>query len=233
MTAGSYHQFCPVALAAEILGTRWTLVLLRELVVGSKRFNELRRGLPRMSPALLSKRLRELEAAGVIERHAIAGEPGAFEYHLSESGRELRPVIEAVGVWGQRWVTSAASLANLDVDLLMWDIKRNIVRSALPPGRHTIQFIYTDLPPTQRNWWLTTADTADDIDLCFIDPGFDVDLYLTTDLRTMTEIWLGLTPLRRACDDGRLLLTGDRRLESGIGGWLRLGAFAKVAKVVA
>src|SRR5215211_1995590 len=113
MTIGSYRQFCPVAMAAEILCTRWTIVLLRELVAGSSRFNELRRGVPRMSPALLSQRLKELEEAGVIERVAVAGEPGIMEYLLTDSGRELQPLIEGFGRWGQRWVSSELSLERL------------------------------------------------------------------------------------------------------------------------
>ena len=126
MSEGSYNQFCPVAMAAEVLCSRWTLVLLRELVVGSTRFNELRRGVPRMSPALLSKRLRDLEAAGIVSRSPVPGEPDVFEYRLTAAGRDLKPVIEAVGVWGQRWIETEASLKNLDPNLLMWDMRRNI-----------------------------------------------------------------------------------------------------------
>ena len=123
---GSYKQFCPVAMAAEILGTRWTLVLLRELVAGSTRFNELRRGVPRMSPALLSKRLKDLEAAGIVTRRRVESDPDLFEYRLTEAGMELRPVIEAVGAWGHRWIETEASLKNLDPTLLMWDMRRNV-----------------------------------------------------------------------------------------------------------
>src|SRR3954453_10801009 len=115
MTQGSYKQFCPVAMAAEILCTRWTVVLLRELVVGSTRFNDLRRGVPRMSPALLSQRLKELEAAGIVARLPSPIEPGVFEYRLPAAGRELRPLVEAFGVWGHRWVETRLSLQHLDV----------------------------------------------------------------------------------------------------------------------
>src|SRR3984885_3057324 len=109
MTHGSYKQFCPVAMAAEILCTRWTVVLLRELVAGSTRFNELRRGVPRMSPALLSQRLKELEAAGILARVPSAADPGLFEYQLTASGRELGPIVEAFGVWGQRRIEADLS----------------------------------------------------------------------------------------------------------------------------
>src|SRR5580693_7082744 len=122
MAEGSYNQFCPVAMAAEILCTRWTIVLLREMFAGSTRFNELRRGAPRMSPALLSRRLKELETAGIVARETSTSDPGILEYHLTESGRELGPLVEAFGIWGQRRIEADLSLQHLDVDLLMWDM---------------------------------------------------------------------------------------------------------------
>ena len=115
MAEGSYNQFCPVAMAAEILCTRWTIVLLRELVAGSTRFNELRRGVPRMSPALLSKRLKDLEAAGIVARSQLAGDPALYEYTLTSAGKDLGQVVFAIGEWGQKWVTTEASLGKLDV----------------------------------------------------------------------------------------------------------------------
>lgn len=117
MSDGNYNQFCPVSMAAEIICSRWTLLVLRELVLGSTRFNELRRGLPSMSPALLSKRLKDLEAAGIIMHIAAECESGVLEYRLTEAGKELRPIIEAIGVWGHRWVTTEATLKNLDANL--------------------------------------------------------------------------------------------------------------------
>jgi DNA-binding HxlR family transcriptional regulator len=232
MSEGSYNQFCPVAMAAEILCSRWTLVLLRELVVGSTRFNELRRGVPRMSPALLSKRLKDLETAGIVSRSPVPGEPDLFEYRLTDAGRDLKPVIEAVGVWGQRWIETEASLKNLDPNLLMWDMRRNIDPKPLPRRRSVIQVIFSDLSEAQRNWWLLVTPDRE-TDLCSVDPGFDVDLYLATDLRTMTEIWMGYTTIARAKEGGKLTITGDRQLEADLGVWLRLSGFAKVDKLVA
>jgi DNA-binding HxlR family transcriptional regulator len=232
MTDGGYNQFCPVAMAAEILGSRWTLVLLRELLAGSTRFNELRRGVPRMSPALLSKRLKDLEAAGIVARSKVAGEPDLLEYCLTDAGRDLKPVIESVGIWGQRWVDTETSLENLDPNLLMWDMRRNIDPSPMPHRRNTIQVIFSDLKKAQRNWWLI-VQPGQEVDLCSVDPGFDVDLYLSTDLRTMTEIWMGYTTIVRAKEQGRLNLTGNRQLEAAVGSWLTLSPFAKVEKLVA
>jgi hypothetical protein len=185
-----------------------------------------------MSPALLSKRLKDLEAAGIVARTRVPGEAGVFAYHLTEAGQELRPVIGAVGTWGQRWIETEASLRNLDPNLLMWDIRRNIDPAPMPRRRSTIQIIFTDLDKVRRNWWLI-VDPDGEVDLCSVDPGFDVDLYLSTDLRTMTEIWMGLIGVDRAKDKGRLTITGSRQLEGSVKRWLRLSPFAKIEKLVA
>jgi DNA-binding HxlR family transcriptional regulator len=228
MSNTSYGQFCPVAMAAEILCTRWTMVVLRELMAGSTRFNELRRGVPRMSPALLSQRLKELEQAGLIMRRPVRGEPGTLDYRLTEAGDDLKPVIEAFGRWGQRWVSSELSLTKLDVSLLMWDMRRNLDPRPLPRRRSTISFQYPELPAAQRNWWLL-VDPGAGVDLCSIDPGFDVDLYVATDLRTMTAIWMGLETVRQAVSGRRLKITGDRKLTADIQTWLGLSPFARAA----
>ncbi len=230
MTIGSYRQFCPVAMAAEILCTRWTVVLLRELVAGSTRFNELRRGVPRMSPALLSQRLKDLETAGIVVRKPSASERGAFEYQLTAAGRELRPIVEAFGIWGQRRIEADLSLQHLDVQLLMWDMRRNLNTTPMPAHRSVVQFAYPELPAVQRLWWLI-VDPEDGVDLCSIDPGFDVDLYVSVDLRTMTAIWMGLDTVRAALANRRMILTGNRRLATAMQTWLGLSPFAKEQKL--
>ncbi len=232
MAEGSYNQFCPVAMAAEILCTRWTMVLLRELVAGSTRFNELRRGVPRMSPALLSKRLKDLEAAGVVARSQVPGEPDAHEYTLTAAGKDLAHVVEAVGIWGQKWVTTRSSLEKLDVNLLMWDMRRGIKTTPMPPRRSTIQVIFSDLPEVRRNWWLI-VEPGEEVDLCSVDPGFDVDLYLVTDLRTMTEIWMGYTSIPQAKASDKLVVTGSKQLDASLQSWFSLSPFAKFEKLVA
>lgn len=226
MTQGSYRQFCPVAMAAEVLSTRWTIVLLREMLAGSTRFNDLRRGVPRMSPALLSQRLKDLEAAGVVRRSGSGAESG--EYQLTPAGLELGPVVMAFGHWGQRWIRSELSLQNLDVQLLMWDMRRNLNPAPMPQRRSVIHFQYPELKAAERGWWLL-VDPKSGTDLCSVDPGFDVDLYVTTDLKTMTAIWMGLDNVRKAQTDKRLMLTGDRALSRDIGTWLGLSPFAKTA----
>lgn len=230
MTQGSYRQFCPVAMAAEILCTRWTIVLLRELVAGSTRFNDLRRGVPRMSPALLSQRLKDLEAADIVRRTPSAIEAGVFEYQLTAAGRALNPLVEAFGIWGQRWVETEPSLQHLDVSLLMWDMRRCLDPTPMPKRRSVIQFQYPELPPKQRSWWLLVEPAAE-VDLCSVEPGFDVDLYVSTDLRTMTTIWMGRDSVRSAVSERRLILTGDRRLAADMQVWLGLSPFAKERKL--
>ena len=230
MTRGSYKQFCPVALTAEILCTRWTVVLLRELVAGSTRFNDLRRGLPRMSPALLSQRLKHLETAEIIRRTPSPTEPGVFEYHLTASGHALESLVEGFGIWGQRWIDTKTSLEHLDASLLMWDMRRNLNPKTMLKRRSVIQFQYPELPPKQRLWWLL-VDTNGEVDLCLIDPGFDVDLFVSTDLRTMTAIWMGLDNVRDAKSARRLVLTGDRKLAADMQTWLGLSPLAKEQKL--
>jgi hypothetical protein len=152
---------------------------------------------------------------------------------LTPAGQELAPIIEHVGVWGHTWVSTKSSLENLDPNLLMWDIRRRIVPKSMPSERrHTIQVILKDLPESKRNWWLV-AGPRDEVDLCSIDPGFEVDLYLVTDLRTMTEIWMGYTTIARAKKDEKLVVTGSRELEAGLEDWLGLSSFAKLEKRVA
>src|SRR5690242_14121552 len=146
----TYHQFCPVAKAMELLDERWTMLVVRELLLGSRRFNDLRRGVPRMSPTLLSKRLHELTAAGLVERRSTDGEVG---YALTAAGEELRPVVEAIGAWGMRW-TGRLGDRDLDPKLLLWDMHRSVDAEALPAGRTVLQFSFPELAGRARTWWL-------------------------------------------------------------------------------
>lgn len=224
-----YGQFCPVAMAAEVLCNRWTLLVVRELLAGSTRFNELRKGLPRMSPALLSQRLRELEELGVVQRRADADGRHPV-YTVTEAGRDLEPVVMAMGTWGQRWLEAQLSLKNLDPSLLMWDMRRNLDPRPLPARRVTIQFLYPDGGTGRRQWWLVVDGRT--VDLCSLDPGFEIDLHVTTDLRTMTAIWMGLTSVRAASDEGKLVLDGDPAVARDMAAWLGLSPFAQEEKRV-
>ena len=225
----SYGQFCPVSMASEILCSRWTVVLLREMLCGSTRFNDLRRGLPRMSPSLLSKRLKELELSGVI--CTVGNAAGITEYHLTEAGEELRPLVLGIGFWGQRWVESRLSLRNLDPALLMWDIRRNLSPDPLPPRRCTIQFLYPELALAHRTYWLVVEGGT--VDLCSSDPGHEVDLLVTSSLKTMTSIWMGLTQLDTEIQAGRVQLDGDPAVGRSMQVWLKLSVFAPAKRRVA
>jgi DNA-binding HxlR family transcriptional regulator len=224
MEKPGYGQFCPVAMAAEIVCSRWTPLILRELLCGSTRFNDLRRGVPRMSPTLLSKRLKELEQGGVIETRPT-GQPGIVEYHLTPAGQELRPLVMSLGIWGQRWVETQLSLKNLDPSLLMWDMRRGLDPTPMPPRRSTIQLHFPELPAARQHYWLVIDGRQ--VDLCQVDPGFDVDLFVECSLRTMTMIWMGLTTVRAELDAGRLELSGDKALARSMQQWLGLSPFAK------
>lgn len=228
MSQPGYRQYCPVAMAAEVLCPRWTLILVRELVAGSTRFNDLRRGVARMSPTLLSQRLKELECSGIVERHAVQGARGVFDYKLTQAGRELAPIIEGLGTWGQRWIQSESTLAsNLDPMLLMWDMRRNLRTTPLPKRRCVIEFHFIDAPRAARAWWLV-VEPRGDVDLCMIDPGYDVDLLVSTKLKTMTSIWMGLTTI---ADAGRQVeFAGDRDIARTMQAWLGLSTFASVPR---
>ena len=223
-TPNSYGQFCPVAMAAEIVCSRWTALVLREMLCGSTRFNDLRRGVPRMSPTLLSKRLKELEQAGVIAARPTA-QPGIVDYVLTPAGEDLREVVMSLGIWGQRWVESKVSLKNLDPSLLMWDMRRWLNPSPMPPRRSVIQFEYPELPPARRRFWLVIDKGV--VDLCSTDPGYEVDLFVQCSLRTMTAIWMGIATVQAELDAGRLELSGDVNLARSMQHWLGLSPFAK------
>lgn len=210
--ASLYGQFCPVAMAAELLATRWTLVVLGEMLSGSTRFNDIRRGVPRMSTALLSKRLRELIAAGVIENRDGA-------YILTPAGRELAPVVQGLGRWALRWVKASCSLANLDARLLMWNMRRNLKPDPMPDRRITIEFHYPELPHGEAHYWLVVVPGRP-VDLCSIDPGHDTDLLVTAELRAMTSAWMGMTAFQAELRAKRIRLDGDRHLSSSFSQWI-------------
>jgi DNA-binding HxlR family transcriptional regulator len=211
-------------MAAEVVCSRWTALLLRELLCGSTRFNDLRRGVPRMSPTLLSKRLKELEEAGVIVAVPTA-QPGVVDYRLTDAGEELRSVVEQLGVWGQRWVESSVSLKNLDPSLLMWDMRRNLKIEPLPARRCTINFTFPELGAGRKSWWLVIDGGK--VDLCGFDPGYDVDLYVRGSLYCMTSVWMGHTTLKSQVDAGAIELTGDRAIANSMSEWLGLSPLAK------
>jgi DNA-binding HxlR family transcriptional regulator len=220
-----YGQFCPVAQALEVVGERWTLLIVRELLCGNYRFNEMLHGVPLMSRSLLSQRLKTLEAAGLIERHARDGGRGQA-YRLTEAGRELEPIVMGLGSWGQRWARRKFEKQDLDPVLFMWDLRRHLDRGQLPADPICVMFWFRDVAATRSRYWLRVA--ADDVDLCLTNPGFEVELTVETTIRTMVEVWLGDRKLDGAVRDGTISLQGTPKLVRGFPRWLKLSPFASV-----
>ena len=219
-----YGQFCPVAKAMELLDERWTMLVIRELTMGSRHFNDLRRGVPRMSPTLLSKRLATLVRAGVISRR---NEDGRVSYDLTVAGRELESIVQAVGRWGIRWIPELGD-EDLDPHLLIWDIHRNLDLAAMPAGRQVLRFTFTDCPAATRDWWIVV--NPDEVDVCDTDPGFEVRVTLESSLRTMTAIWRGDLAWSEALRSDRLKLHGDTPARRGVRSWLKLSSLAPVPR---
>jgi DNA-binding HxlR family transcriptional regulator len=213
----SYGQFCPVAKAAEILAERWTLLVVRELLAGSHRFNELRHGVPLMSATLLTKRLGELERAGIVERRPLEVGRGSW-YGLTPAGEELHPIVQLLGAWGDRWVNHRIGPDDLDPALLMWDVRRRLDTTELPAGEAVLCFHFRDAPSGKRWWWLVVD--GEDVDLCLTDPGRDVDLTVRASVRTMIQIWVGRLALEEALGSGEVAVDGSAELARSFARWL-------------
>lgn len=220
-----YGQFCPISRAAELLTTRWTPLVVRELYFGSTRFAELQRGLPRMSSALLAQRLKELEHSGIITRRRPAGSQG-YVHQLTEAGRALFPILQGMGQWAQKYSRDELTKdGNLDPDLLMWNIRRRATGQTLPPDqRFVVAFEFSGVPTKRSRFWLVFADG--EFDLCLRDPGFDVELVLTTHIKTMTCIWLGHLLLDQAIRTGDLNLEGTTQHKDAFRKWFRSSLLA-------
>ena len=224
-----FGQFCPIAVACEVFAERWTPIILRELFAGSHRFNEIHRCIPLISRPLLARRLRELEAAGVI-RSTPQQKGKSREYHLTESGREFRAAVDALGTWGQRW-TLRVNPENLDSGLLMWNIRRRTALERLPPRRVVVEFEFRGVPAGRsmlKKCWLILERTGSDV--CVSDPGFEVDVYVDADLAAMANVWLGDLPFAEAVRQKKIKLTGVPALVRAFPDWLLLSHFARVPR---
>jgi len=214
VTVSTYGQWCPIAKAMEVLDERWTLLVVRELLLGSRHFNELRRGNPKMSPALLSKRLRRLERAGVVRRRV---EGGRSAYELTESGLELRGVVDALGAWGARWVGDLGE-EDLDPHLLLWDVRRTLPVERWPRGRTVVALRFSDVASPVSRWWICVA--GDEVDVCDVDPGFEVTATVRTSLRAMTEIWRGDRGWGDAVRSGRVEVEAPTDVARAVPTWI-------------
>lgn len=207
----SYGQFCPIARSAEILCERWTMLVVRELLAGSERFNELRRGVPLMSPTLLSKRLHTLEEAGVLESRN-------GRYSLTRAGRDLAPIVQQFADWGAEHIRDEIRDEELDAALLMWGVRGLVRRDALPEGRTVVEFRFSDAPRTKALWWLLVDEQ---VDLCLKDPGFEPDLWVLCNVRSLAEVFTNERSIQDALSGGRIRVHGRRDLERSLSEWLR------------
>lgn len=219
----TYGQFCPLAQATQLLCERWTLIIVRELLAGSTRFNELQKGVPLMSPTLLSTRLKQLVEAGVID---LCGSKGNSTYNLTSAGLELRPIVELLGAWGHRWARSNLNKGDLDAGLLMWDMRRSVDPAIFPNHRIVVQFEYPDAPKGARDWWLVSENG--EIDLCLNDHGYDVDIIIRCSLKTMTEIWICEQDFRDAARKGDIKVMGNPKLTNKLQDWLCSSPLSKL-----
>lgn len=221
----TYGQFCPVAKAAELFCARWTPLIIRDLAFGATRFGELQKGIPLASPTLLARRLRELEAEGVVARRRTRS-GRRWTYHLTPAGEELVPLMMALGTWGRRWSRRELEAHEADVGLLVWALERGAHPESFGGGRTVVELQLTDQPSSRRRWWFVNEDGR--CELCLHDPGFEVDLYLVTTLGDMIRIWRGDLSLTAALERGRLVAHGAAPARRALRRWLGISPLAHV-----
>ena len=219
----AYGQFCPLAQATQLLCERWTLLIVRELIAGSTRFSELQKGVPLMSPTLLSTRLKQLVQDGIITR---SGSKGSYTYKLTSAGLELRSIVDLLGAWGHRWARTSLNKEDLDAGLLMWDMRRSVDPSVFPGHRVVVQFEYPDAPKGARDWWLISE--KGEIDLCLEDPGYEIDVLIKSSLAAMTAVWTCQLQFKDAVKKGDIKALGDTKLTNKLQGWLRSSLLSKL-----
>jgi DNA-binding HxlR family transcriptional regulator len=217
-----YGQYCPLSLAAELLCERWTLLIVSRIIDGCTQFNSIHRGLPRIAPAMLAKRLDELERAGIITRPSVTrGTPRT--YHLTEAGTALEPIVMQMAVWGQHWARDMRR-EDLDPGFLAWSMHTRMDTERLPPGRTVIQFEFSGAPSDCRHFWLVAQDQK--VDMCVKDPGYEVDVLVRSDLQRFVEAWRGFRNLRAEIRSGNIEVIGARALVRQFPDWLRLSMLA-------
>lgn len=221
-----YGQFCPIAKATEILGERWTLLIIRELLMGGRRFTELQRGLGDISPALLASRLKAFERDGLVARRRASGQRN-YEYYPTAACEALMPVMLAVGEWGLCYARHLLTEKDFDVEFLMFYLERSIDPDQLPGNETVIQFKFRDLVE-MRDWWLLVNDGL--VDVCTIPPGRDVNVYFNTTVRTMHDIWMGDRTYREAVSAGDLSVEGEPALTRRVSSWLKPSVFSESSR---
>jgi DNA-binding HxlR family transcriptional regulator len=220
-----YGQFCPISKAVEILGDKWTLLIVRELLMGGRRYSELQRGLSQISPTILSKRLDSLSRYGLVMKKKIPNQKG-YEYFPTKSCSELLPIIKSLGDWGMRWAQANLTEKDYDVELLMLYLQRSVNPENLVGDETVIRFKFTDIKEFP-DWWMVVEGNK--VDLCTNDPGKEVDVYFTTTVRTMVDVWMGWSTYRKAIAQDALKLVGPKALINNVGAWMEDSVFADVA----
>ena len=229
MASGNYGGFCPVAQALHVVGERWSLLIVRELLCGNYRFSEIMLGLPLIPRSVLAQRLKSLEEAGLIQRSVRDGAGRVPVYQLTDAGRELEPVVMGLGVWGQRWARRTTEKQDLDPVLMMWDMRRGLDVARLPEQPTTVAFWYRDVPAKRSRYWLRID--RPDIELCLTNPGTPVDLKVETTIRIMVDVWMGYRDLKEALRSKAIELEGPSQLTRAFPSWLLLNPLAKVPAV--
>ena len=207
-------QYCPVSRALDVLGERWTLLILRDMLVGATRFNDIARGLPGLSRTLLATRLRRLERAGVITRDGTA-------YALTPAGRALEPLVFGMAEWGARWAFGDPEDHELDAELLVWWMHTRLDTARLGGDRQVVHVRFADEP---KRFWIVVERGVPSV--CTADPGFDVTLTISSDVRSLYQVWLGRLPLGAALRRGVVAVEGPRDVVRQVGDVLRLSPVA-------
>ena len=231
MARKGYGIYCPTSKACEVLGPRWTIQILCELWDGNSRFNEIRRALPALSPGLLSKRLKELEAEGLVERVENRAK-GTVDYFRTQKAIELEPIFDEMARWAQRHVDAEIALSARDAGMLMWKLRRRIDTEEMLEGRSVVRFHFPDSTGQHDTYWIV-AERGTGVDLCNHDPRLDPDLYVECEVGVLTGIYMGRRSLTRDIDDGELFLSGDTRLVKNFTKWLPPSVYASVDGIAA
>ena len=222
----TYGQYCPVSLASEVLAERWTILIILALCEGSSRFNRLQRALPRISASTLAQRLRSLEESRVISKQKnVVG--GTVEYQLTDSGEDLIPIVKQIGQWGQRWGRDL-EVEDLDPRHLIWSVHLRMNLDAMPSGRTTIQFEFTDLRQVERYYWIVVNERK--VDVCLKHPGYEPDVCVASELHRFIDAWRGFRSLVHEVKSGRIKVTGPPEMRNAFTSWLLLSAVAHVGR---
>lgn len=225
----SYGQFCPIAKAAEIFCERWTALVIRNLGAGAERFSDIHRGVPHMSATLLTQRLRQLEAEGLVERRR-SDTGKSWTYHLTDAGGEFLPLVGALGIWGRRWTRRELAEGELDLGLLIWGLEYSVDPTAFGPERHVLRLDVSDQPEHKRFYWFVCE--GGNLDLCVSDPGGGTDLFLEATLEDLIQVYRGDVALAVAIEDGRLTVDGALKLSRRLGQWFNFDSMAKTPLAV-